>query len=260
MKKRCVTGVMCLIGLILSIIGVNGYVKTEAGINQNDPMFYLIFAGIFLFLVGGVVFIHTFLNKDKKPLTSGEKVKKMTQAALFAALAYVGFQVFRFDIPVGTEKTAFHLGNTFVVLAALLLGGTWGGLSGAVGLTLADLTSGYVTSAPKTFFLKLCIGLIVGVVAHRIFHLTKEKSPKKVTMITFVASAFGMAFNVVADPLVGYFYKKILFGIPQEMAAALAKMSAVTTFVNAVVAVILAGVFYLALRPALKKAGLLIEL
>ena len=260
MKKRCVTGVMCLIGLILSIIGVNGYVKTEAGINQNDPMFYMIFVGIFLFLVGGVVFIHTFLNKNQKPLTSGEKVKKMTQAALFAALAYVGFQVFRFDIPVGTEKTAFHLGNTFVVLAALLLGGTWGGLSGAVGLTLADLTSGYVTSAPKTFFLKLCIGLIVGVVAHRIFHLTKEKNPKKVTTITFVASVCGMAFNVVADPLVGYFYKKVLFGIPQEMAAALAKMSAVTTFVNAVVAVMLAGVFYLALRPALKKAGLLIEL
>ena len=45
MKKRCVTGVMCLIGLILSIIGVNGYVKTEAGINQNDPMFYMIFVG-----------------------------------------------------------------------------------------------------------------------------------------------------------------------------------------------------------------------
>ena len=127
-------------------------------------------------------------------------------------------------------------------------------------LKLADLTSGYVTSAPKTFFLKLCIGLIVGVVAHRICHLTKEKDSKKVTMITFVASICGMAFNVVADPLTGYFYKKILFGIPQEMAAALAKMSAVTTFVNAVVAVALAGVFYLALRPALKKAGLLIEL
>lgn len=259
MKKRILTGVVSAIGLLLSIIGVAGYEKTGESINQNDPMFVVIFAGIFLFLIGAVLFGNTFFEKEKKVLSSGEKVKRMTQAALFAALAYVGFQVFRFDIPVGADKTAFHLGNTFVVLAALLLGGTWGGLSGAVGLTIADLTSGYVTSAPKTFFLKLCIGLIVGLVAHRIMHLTKEKSPKKVAVITIVASACGMLFNVIADPLVGYFYKKVLFGIPQEMAVALAKMSAVTTFVNAVVAVILAVVFYLALRPALKKAGLLIE-
>lgn len=260
MKKRLITGAVTAVGLILSIIGVAGYEKAGEKINQNDPMFFVIFAGVFLFLIGAVLFGNTFFEKEQKPMDSGEKVKRMTQAALFAALAYVGFQVFRFDIPVGTEKTAFHLGNTFVVLAALLLGGTWGGLSGAVGLTIADLTSGYVTSAPKTFFLKLCIGLIVGLVAHRMMHLTKEKNPKKVAVITFIASACGMLFNVVADPLTGYFYKKVLFGIPQEIASALAKMSAVTTFVNAVVAVMLAGVFYLALRPALKKAGLLIEL
>ena len=42
-----------------------------------------------------------------------------------------------------------------MVLAALLLGGYWGGLAGAVGMTIADLTTSYVTSAPKTFFLKL---------------------------------------------------------------------------------------------------------
>ena len=42
-------------------------------------------------------------------------------ALLIAALAYVGFQFLRVDIPVGTERTAIHLGNAFVVLGALLL-------------------------------------------------------------------------------------------------------------------------------------------
>ena len=187
-------------------------------------------------------------------------VKKLAQAGLLAALCYIGFAFFKIDIPVGPEKTAFHLGNVFCVLAALLLGGYWGGLAGAIGMTIADLTTAYVTSAPKTFLLKLCIGLIVGLVAHKIFHLSKEHPAKYVTGVTILASACGMAFNVVADPLVGYFYKMYLLGVPQDISKALAKISTVTTGVNAIVAVICASIFYLALRPALKKAGLFHEI
>ena len=185
-------------------------------------------------------------------------VTRLAQAGLLAALCYIGFAFLKFDIPVpgSLEKTAVHFGNVFCVLAALLLGGYWGGLAGAVGMTIADLTTAYVTSAPKTFLLKLCIGLIVGLVAHKIFHLSKEHSAKYVTGVTILASACGMAFNVVADPLVGYFYKMYLLGVPQDISKALAKISTVTTGVNAIVAVICASVFYLALRPALKKAGL----
>ena len=188
--------------------------------------------------------------------TQKADVKKLAQAGLLAALCYIGFAFFKIDIPVGPEKTAFHLGNVFCVLAALLLGGYWGGLAGAIGMTIADLTTAYVTSAPKTFLLKLCIGLIVGLVAHKIFHLNKEHSAKYVTGVTILASACGMVFNVVADPLVGYFYKMYLLGVPQDISKALAKISTVTTGVNAIIAVICASVFYLALRPALKKAGL----
>ena len=58
--------------------------------------------------------------------------RKIVFAALMAALCYIGFAVFRIDIPVGTEKTAFHLGNVFCVLAALLL---------AVGITATSVIS-----------------------------------------------------------------------------------------------------------------------
>lgn len=187
-------------------------------------------------------------------------IKRLAQAGLLAALCYIGFAFFKIDIPVGPEKTAFHFGNVFCVLAALLLGGYWGGLAGAVGMTIGDLTTSYVTSAPKTFLLKLCIGLIVGLVAHVVFHVSEEHDPKKVTLATVAACACGMAFNVVADPVVGYFYKMYLLGIPQDISAALAKISTLTTGVNAIVAVIAASVFYLALRPALKKSGMFVEL
>ena len=186
-------------------------------------------------------------------------VKRLALAGLMAALCYIGFAVFKIDIPVGTEKTAFHLGNVFCVLAALLLGGFWGGLAGAVGMTIGDLTTAYVTSAPKTFLLKLMIGLIVGLVAHKIFHLSRSHHAKYVTGVTIFSCICGMGFNVIADPLVGYFYKMYLLGIPQEIASVWAKWGAVTTLVNAIIAVICSSIFYLALRPALKKSGLFIQ-
>ena len=60
--------------------------------------------------------------------------------------------------------------------------------------------------------------------------------------------------------MVGYFYKTYVLGVPQEAASIWAKMGAVTTSVNAVVAIIAASIFYLALRPALKRSKLLPEI
>ena len=179
---------------------------------------------------------------------------KITQAAMIAALAYVGFQFLRIDIPVGTERTAFHLGNTFVVLGALLLGGGWGGAAGALGLAMADLTSGYVTSAPKTFLLKLIIGLLVGLVSRRFFRMEKETDPKKQSVIALTSSAVALGCNVVLDPLFGYFYKTYIFGIPQDMSAALSKIGSVTTLVNAALSTVVTVILWTALYPALRHA------
>ena len=191
-------------------------------------------------------------------MNNKQATRKLVFSALMAALCYIGFSYFRIDIPVGTEKTAFHLGNVFCVLAALLVGGFWGGMSGAIGMTIADLTTGYVTSAPKTFLLKLCIGLVAGFVAHKVFRLNSDENRKaSLPVATAVSCVAGMAFNVVADPVVGYFYKTYLLGVPQDAAAIWAKMGAVTTLVNAIVAVVVATIFYLALRPALKRSNLL---
>lgn len=190
------------------------------------------------------------------------RIHTLAMAAMFAALCYVGFAFFQFKIPVGDSSTSFHLGNVFCVLAALCIGGLWGGLAGAVGMAIGDLLDPvYITSAPKTFVLKLGIGLITGLVAHKVFAINREKA-RKVPLVAAVAisASAGMAFNIVADPLVGYFYKMYILGVPQDAATILAKMSAVTTSVNAVIAVIAATVFYLAIRPALKKTNHLPQL
>ncbi len=244
-------GLLCLILGLFQITGARSTAIAESA-SAGDQLQYAV--KLILSLLGLIAVIVPFLPKSNVRKTD---TRTLTMAAMFAALCYIGFTFFKIDIPVGSEKTAFHLGNVFCVLAALFLGGFWGGMAGSVGMTIADLTTGYITSAPKTFLLKLCIGLIVGFMAHRVFKLSQEHDKKFLTMATVVSAAAGMAFNVVGDPLVGYFYKLYVLGIPQEIATAWAKMGAVTTLVNAIIAVICSSVFYLALRPALKRTGML---
>ena len=188
-------------------------------------------------------------------------VMKLAQTALLAALCYVSFTFLQIKIPMpGGDATSLHIGNAFCVLGALLLGGWYGGLAGAIGMTIADIMDPiYITGAPKTFVLKLCIGLIVGLVAHKVAKINESNDKKYVFKWSVIASVAGLGFNVVADPIVGYFYKQYSLGQPQQMAEVLAKWSTATTFVNAVVSTILVAVIYNALRPVLLKSGLLVK-
>lgn len=188
------------------------------------------------------------------------RFKKLIQTALLAALCFVSFTYLQIKIPMpGGDATSLHIGNAFCVLAALLLGGWYGGLAGAIGMTIADLLDPvYITVAPKTFVLKLCIGLITGLIAHKIAKISESDDKKYILKWSIISSIGGLAFNVIADPIVGFFYKRYVLGQPQDAAVILAKLSAVTTFVNAVVSVILVAIIYNAIRPILKKSGLLL--
>lgn len=185
------------------------------------------------------------------------KVFKMVLTALMAALCYVAFTFLKIPIPTpGGDYVALHIGNAFCVLAALLLGGVYGGVAGSLGMTAADLLDPvYFTSAPKTFILKLCIGLISGFVAHRIAHITAEHDTAYVFKWSLIAAVAGLGFNVIFDPIAGYFYKNIVLGVQSDAAKIMSTWAAGVTFLNAVAGTIVVVVAYMAVRPVLKKAG-----
>ena len=92
------------------------------------------------------------------------------------------------------------------MLGALLLGGWYGGLAGAIGMGIADVMDPiYITGAPKTFFLKLCIGLITGLVAHRIAKINESSDRAYVAKWSTIAAIAGLAFNVGGRPGGGIF-------------------------------------------------------
>ena len=191
-------------------------------------------------------------------MKTNSTVMKIAQTALFAALCYVIFTYLQIKIPMpGGDATSIHLGNAFCVLAALLLGGWYGGLAGAIGMGIADVMDPiYITGAPKTFILKLCIGLITGLVAHKIAKINESTDKKYIFKWSLIASVAGLGFNVVMDPIVGYFYKNYVLGVESSAAKIMATWAAGATFINAVAGTIVGVVVYMAVRPVLKKAGL----
>lgn len=189
-----------------------------------------------------------------------EKIYKLTLAALMAALSYVVFTFLQIKVTLsGGDATSFHLGNAVCVLAALLLGGVYGGVAGAIGMTIGDLLDPvYIVYAPKTFILKFCIGLVTGLIAHRLGKITESTNPRHVFLWTSVATIGGMLFNFIFDPLVGYFYKRVIMGKPAAEVALVWNIT--TTGVNSVLSVIVAVIIYMALRPALIRSNLFLQI
>lgn len=185
------------------------------------------------------------------------KVYKITLTGLMAALSYVVFTFLQIKITLpGGDATSIHLGNAVCVLGALLLGGLYGGIGGALGMTIGDLFDPvYIVYAPKTFLLKLCIGLITGFIAHNLGKISTSNDSKHVLKWTILAAIGGLLFNVIFDPLAGYFYKLIILGKPAaELTLA---WNVAATSINAISSAIVAVAVYMALRPAMRKADLL---
>ena len=193
------------------------------------------------------------MEEEKDYMNAYEKNKtilKITYAGLMAALCYVGYAIFP---AINAGGTKIHIGNAFVVLGALFLGGLYGGLAGAVGLSLADILGGYGASAPRTFITKLVIGLVVGLVAHKIAKISHDHKHAYI----------GLGFNCVFEPSLKYVWYTILTPNADKAASAIKSLVAVTTYatlINAVINSAIAVVAYLALRPVLYRAGLLGEI
>lgn len=184
-----------------------------------------------------------------------EKLMKLVFTGVFAALSYVVFTFLQIKITLpGGDATSIHLGNAVCVLGALVLGGLYGGLGGAIGMTIGDLLDPvYIVYAPKTFILKLCIGLITGLIAHRFGKINQKTDKKNILKWVIAAAVGGLLFNVIFDPLVGYFYKLLILGKPA--AELVLAWNIASTSINAVTSTIVSVIVYMALRPALLKTG-----
>ena len=206
---------------------------------------------LLLFVVAALALLIAALTKTKFT------VQKISIIGIMAAMSFVAYEFFRIPNVFGTGSS-FHLGNPFTALTALLLDGVSGGLAGAIGLALADILAGDPGYAVTTFVLKFIIGITCGAVAHKAFKLRDlDKHSSGYLVKVIVSAGSGLLLNVLTDPFLGYFRNVYIFGQEYTVAQALTKIAGGVTFVNSVASTVCAVFLYLALRPALERAGLL---
>lgn len=92
-------------------------------------------------------------------------LKKLVTTALFAALTCVATMIIR--IPTPGTGGYIHPGDAIVILSGIVLGPTYGLLSGGIGSALADLLGGYFAYVPSTFIIKGLIAFLSGLFYHR---------------------------------------------------------------------------------------------
>lgn len=119
-----------------------------------------------------------------------ENIRRLTTAALGAALVCICTSVFKFPIPLGYA----HLGNCMILLFGVFFEPWIGAFAGGVGSALSDLL-GYPEWALPTLIIKSIMGLAVSLIAKR-----KGQQAKVRSLRTLLAALVGIAIMVV-----GYF-------------------------------------------------------
>ncbi|MBP3887537.1 MAG: ECF transporter S component [Cellulosilyticum sp.] len=136
---------------------------------------------------------------------------------LFAALCYVALEVLRIPIPSPVGSPFIHMGNMFVILAALLFNGVSGGLAGSIGMGIWDIFHGYGSTAYTTFILKFGIGFFTGLVASK----GNKKEAKSPRLYLGIAAAFfiiiGIVFLIIATTIGNVFDVVMINGSQKQL-------------------------------------------
>lgn len=175
-------------------------------------------------------------------------VVNITFMAMMAAMVYV-VTLFRFPL-LGSKV---HFANAVCLLAGLLLGPLQGGLAAGIGSALYDATlGGYdVVNVLITLVSKFAMAWVCGVV-------TGSYNDKKARVDrTAIACVCGALTYVALYMLKTFVYQKFVYGFPMDAVWATMVSKLVPSLINAGVAVVAAPLFYHAVLPALRSAGIL---
>ena len=96
------------------------------------------------------------MNKQRKLNT-----RDLVSASVFSAMCAIATAI---KIPFGAGAMV-HLGTAFIFTIAILFGGVYAGLAGAIGSAFYDLLMGSSPYTLWSFFIKGIAGLIAGVIA-----------------------------------------------------------------------------------------------
>ena len=160
--------------------------------------------------------------------------KDITKISIMAALVFV--TTYLIKIPSLNGYT--HIGDSMIILSALILGKKKGALAAGLGAALCDLLSGYMQYIIPTFLIKAIMVLIIASIAEKLIDKTK--------FAWIIGSIIGCTFQVFGYGLV----ETIMYGFIGAIASVPANI------IQSVVGIVIA----MALATVLEKSNVLKKL
>ena len=153
-----------------------------------------------------------------QPKSDTRQLLRVGIVAAFATLAFVGTTVVR--IPIPATGGYFNLGDTFVMVAALLYGPWVGALVGLIGPAAADAV-GFPQFILATGIIKFCEGGMVGLLAGNPSRHTRYRPAPALAVGVVVLVGGYFVFEAFVYPLLA---KGIPFFGVTDLKAALAEI------------------------------------
>lgn len=128
-------------------------------------------------------------------------VTQIVYIGLLTALTIIGTFI-NFILPLGSQGTLVHLGTAVSIIAILVFGKRVGTISSTLGMTIFDITGGWLIWAPGTFIARLGFGYIFSV-----FALDKQNIEK-----SFLMQVIGLTLGGLFMIFIYYIWEVLLYG------------------------------------------------
>lgn len=166
-------------------------------------------------------------------------IKLITLVALFMALVIIGSRIY-----IGTHDTfRFHLGNSMCLLAAFILGPLYGGVAAGFGSLLFDML--FYTAGPSaiiTLITKFVMGYVAGLVFYKFNH--------KNALHLIIAGTTGEIAYIILYGLKTFIERKFVMGMQMEAVIPIVLTKIGASVINAITAVIISTLIYIALEKS----------
>ena len=131
-------------------------------------------------------------------MNQSARTRSVVITAFFAAIVFLGIQVFRIPMPAAVGTPFLHFGHIFVVLAILCLGPKGASVAGILGLVIFDVLNGYMHAIPNVFVCTLIECLLVGSLFLLLKRSAGGNARKEYCFAVVCAVAYGV-LNIVLD-------------------------------------------------------------
>lgn len=191
--------------------------------------------------------------KKEENVLRDESINKLVVTAFFAAITFLGIQIFRVPLPAVVGTPFVHFGHIFVVMGVLLMGGKRGAVSGTLGLVIFDILNGYLQDVPQVFLETIIKCLLIGA----LFAVLKNRAGgdrKKEYRGAMICTVLYGCMNILIEFVMGI-VKMMILGSGFVAAAAGSAASIPATVVNVVFLILAEALLYRPVERLYRRAS-----